>query len=149
MGSKAAPLRFPIHIPFVEHLGLELHALADGEAELRIDVASVHTNSWSVAHGGVVMTLLDVAMAHAARGEGPAGGMATIEMKTTFMRPATGQLRAIGRRLHKTATMAFCEAQLFDGHGRLCATASGTFKSPRAAIARGTSPTNPPPEEPT
>ena len=133
--SRKPPLHFPIPIPFVEHLGLELHALADGEAELRIDVETMHTNSWSVAHGGVVMTLLDVAMAHAARHEG-ASGMATIEMKTSFLRPATGQLRAVGRRLHRTATLSFCEGQLFDGHGRLCATASGTFKSPRAMHAR-------------
>jgi uncharacterized protein (TIGR00369 family) len=134
--GKPAPLHFPIHIPFVEHLGLELHALADGEAEMRVDLATAHMNSWEVAHGGVVMTLLDVAMAHAARSEGAATGMATIEMKTSFLRPATGALRAVGRRLHRTATLAFCEAQLFDGHGRLCATASGTFKSPRAGATR-------------
>ena len=139
--SKPTPLHFPIHIPFVEHLGLELHALADGEAEMRVDLATTHMNSWEVAHGGVVMTLLDVAMAHAARTEGAATGMATIEMKTSFLRPATGVLRAVGRRVHRTATLAFCEAQLFDGHGRLCATASGTFKSPRAARAGVQSPT--------
>ena len=134
--SQPAPLHFPIQIPFVEHLGLELVALSDGEAELRIDLDSAHMNSWEVAHGGVVMTLLDVAMAHAARSEGAATGMATIEMKTSFLRPATGELRAVGRRLHRTATLAFCEAQLFDGHGRLCASASGTFKAPRAAARK-------------
>ena len=141
---KPSPVHFPIHIPFVEHLGLELHALSDGEAELRIDLATAHMNSWAVAHGGVVMTLLDVAMAHAARSEGADTGMATIEMKTSFLRPATGLLRAVGRRVHRTATLAFCEAQLYDGHGRLCATASGTFKAPRATTARTHPSHNPP-----
>lgn len=131
--TDAAPLRFPIRIPFAEHLGIELHALADGEAELRIDLDPAHTNSWEVAHGGIVMTLLDVAMAHAAFSRDTPGGLATVEMKTSFLRPATGRLRALGRRLHKTATLAFCEAQLFDGRGRLCATASGTFKAPSGA----------------
>ncbi len=129
-------LEFPLRIPFVEHLGFELDRLSDGEAELHVDLDPAHTNSWAVAHGGVVMTLLDVAMAHAARSEGAAAGMATIEMKTSVLRPATGRLRAVGRRLHRTATLAFCEAQLFDGHGRLCASASGTFKAPRAAAGR-------------
>jgi uncharacterized protein (TIGR00369 family) len=138
--DQSPPLEFPLRIPFVEHLGLALDRLHDGEAELHVDLDPAHTNSWEVAHGGVVMTLLDVAMAHAARSEGPAAGMATIEMKTSFLRPATGRLRAVGRRLHRTATLAFCEAQLFDGHGRLCASASGTFKAIRAGVARAPHP---------
>jgi uncharacterized protein (TIGR00369 family) len=60
-------LPFPLRIPFVEELGLELWAFADGKAEVRVDLAEAHLNSWEVAHGGVLMTLLDVAMAHAAR----------------------------------------------------------------------------------
>ncbi|MFN5165071.1 MAG: PaaI family thioesterase, partial [Pseudomonadota bacterium] len=58
-------LEFPIRIPFVERLGLELWRFGGGEAELRVDLAEAHLNSWAVAHGGVLMTLLDVAMAHA------------------------------------------------------------------------------------
>ena len=60
-------LQFPLRIPFVEELGLELWAFGDGKAELRVDLADAHLNSWAVAHGGVLMTMLDVAMAHAAR----------------------------------------------------------------------------------
>mgnify|MGYP006209799669 CR=1 FL=1 len=74
-------LAFPVHIPFVEELGLELWGFHDGKAELRVDLAAAHLNSWEVAHGGVLMTLLDVAMAHAARsvnrgepGTGPGTG---------------------------------------------------------------------------
>ena len=84
---------FPVRVPFVESLGLELHACAHGASELRVDLADAHMNSWEVAHGGVLMTLLDVAMATAARSDhldGP--GVATIEMKTSFVRPAEGEL---------------------------------------------------------
>jgi len=63
----ADALKFPVHIPFVEQLGFELHSVTDGEAELRVNLNEAHMNSWEVAHGGVIMTLLDVAMAHAAR----------------------------------------------------------------------------------
>ena len=28
-------LKFPVHIPFVEQLGFELHAVGEGEAELQ------------------------------------------------------------------------------------------------------------------
>jgi len=126
-------LKFPLHIPFVEELGLELWRFADGEAELRVDLEEAHLNSWEVAHGGVLMTMLDVAMAHAARSVhaqaadgGP--GVATVEMKTSFMRPAEGRLRATGKLLAQTATLAFTEGSVFDEGGQLCAHATATFK---------------------
>ncbi len=135
-------LVFPVRIPFVEKLGLELWGFGEGHAELRVDLAEAHLNSWEVAHGGVLMTMLDVAMAHAARSvhrdlpdRGP--GVATIEMKTTFMRPAEGELRAVAKLLHKTTTLAFTEGSVFDGHGRLCAHGTGTFKYLRALPTGG------------
>jgi uncharacterized protein (TIGR00369 family) len=143
---------FPRRIPFVEHLGFELWGFGGGEAELRLDLAQTHLNYWDVAHGGVLMTLLDVAMAHAARStavaadatlgalgdaieQGP--GVATIEMKTSFMRPSEGRLRATGKLLHRTATLAFCEGSVFDEAGRLCAHATATFKYVRALPHQG------------
>lgn len=132
---------FPVHIPFVEQLGLQLVRLDEGEAELHLSVQERHLNSWRVAHGGVLMTLLDVAMAHAARSVhrhlpemGP--GVVTVEMKTSFMRPGEGELRAIGRLLHRSTTMAFCEAQVLGADGKLCAHATGTFKYLRALPGR-------------
>ena len=135
-------LSFPIRIPFVEHLGLELWRFQDGEAELRLSVAESHRNAWNVAHGGVLMTLLDVAMAHAARSEGahdpgPGPGLATIEMKTSFMRPAEGELRAFGKLLHRTRTLAFCDGRVVDAQDRLCAHATGTFRMLRSLDTSG------------
>lgn len=138
------PLKFPVHIPFVEQLGFELHSIGDGEAELRLDLTDAHLNSWAVAHGGVVMTLLDVAMAHAARSihrdqENFGPGVVTIEMKTSFMRPGEGRLRAVGKLLHRSTTMAFCEGSVFGEDGTLCAHATGTFKYLRALPGKGRS----------
>ncbi|UXH77196.1 PaaI family thioesterase [Roseateles amylovorans] len=143
-GTEVLPLSFPVHIPFVQQLGFELVRMADGEAELRVHIREPHLNSWEVAHGGVLMTLLDVAMAHAARslhrdqpGFGP--GVVTVEMKTSFMRPGEGSLRAVGRLLHRTTTMAFCEGSVYGEDGRLCAHATGTFKYLRALPGKGRS----------
>ncbi|MDZ7814324.1 MAG: PaaI family thioesterase [Ideonella sp.] len=133
-------LKFPVHVPFVERLGLELHRCANGQSELRVDLQESHLNSWEVAHGGVMMTMLDVAMAMAARSDhldGP--GVATVEMKTSFMRPGEGELRALGQLLHRTATMAFCEARVLNSAGELCAHATGTFKYLRALPGKGRS----------
>ena len=125
-------MEFPRPIPFVEKLGFELVAWGDSAAEIAIDLQPDLCNSWSVAHGGVLMTLLDVVMAHAARADPAVSqahtGVVTIEMKTSFMRPGTGRLVGKGRLLHRTASMAFCEATVVDGEGQLAAHATGTFK---------------------
>lgn len=139
--KRQGPLHFPVHIPFVEEVGLELWHAGDGTSELRVDLDEAHMNSWEVAHGGVLMTLLDVAMAQAARtmrneGESFGPSVATIEMKTTFVHPAEGLLKAKGRLLHRTPSLAFCEASVFDEKGQLCAHGTGTFKYLRALANR-------------
>jgi uncharacterized protein (TIGR00369 family) len=137
-------MKFPLHIAFVEQLGLELRRFDDGHAELQLLLKPGHLNSWQVAHGGVLMTMLDVAMAHAARSanakepdHGP--GVVTVEMKTSFMRPAEGRLTAKGVLLHRSTTMAFCEGSVFDEGQQLCAHATGTFKYLRKLPAQGRS----------
>ncbi|MET0543794.1 MAG: PaaI family thioesterase, partial [Variovorax sp.] len=67
-------------------------------------------------------------MAAAARSVQPDMGVVTIEMKTSFMQPARGPLVAKGRLMHRTATMAFTEATIYDADGRACSHATGTFK---------------------
>jgi uncharacterized protein (TIGR00369 family) len=138
-------LEFQHRIPFVELLGLELLRFQDGEAELALNPRDEHMNGLKMAHGGVVMTLLDVAMAHAARsprsGETQAArGVLTVEMKTSFMRPGIGRLLARGKVL--TQTLSFCEASMFDAANKLIAHATGTFKLLRA-LPSGSRPTTP------
>jgi uncharacterized protein (TIGR00369 family) len=55
-------------------------------------------------------------------------GVVTIEMKTSFMQAARGLLVAKGRLIHRTKTMAFTEASIFDSEGKICAHSTGTFK---------------------
>ena len=119
---------FGAHIPFVEHLGFELTRFEDGHSEIRYEARPEHLNSFSVTHGGACMTLLDVTMATAARSVNQTMGVVTIEMKTSFMQPARGKLSGRGRLMHRTATMAFTEATIFDSEGRACAHSTGTFK---------------------
>jgi uncharacterized protein (TIGR00369 family) len=135
-------MKFRIEIPFVDLLGFELLRFEQDEAEIALQLRDELSNSWGVAHGGVTMTLLDVAMAHAARSPGEDGvaertGVVTVEMKTSFMRPGLGRIVATGKRLHRTASMAFCEASVVDAEGQLIAHATGTFKFLKGLPAGG------------
>ncbi|MEN9418739.1 MAG: hypothetical protein RI988_2359 [Pseudomonadota bacterium] len=124
---------FPVEIPFGRLLGLELVEVGLGSAVLAVQLRPELTNSFQVAHGGVTMALLDVAMAHAARSPLAEGGpwmpgVVTIEMKTSFLLPGEGRLVATARCLRRTASLAFCEAGIAREDGELAAHATGTFK---------------------
>ncbi|KAG0164049.1 hypothetical protein DFQ30_010580 [Apophysomyces sp. BC1015] len=114
--------------PFVDHLGMRVVHAGDGHSEVALPLAALHLNTWDVAHGGVTMTLLDVGLALAARSLGSGTGVVTVEMKTNFMQPGRGELRARARVLHRSPTMAYCEGEVHDSEGRFVAKALGTFK---------------------
>jgi uncharacterized protein (TIGR00369 family) len=123
-------MTFGVRIPFVEHLGFELLRFEGGLSTVCLRPQPEHLNIFGKVHGGVLMTLLDTTMAQAARSLQPDHGAVTIEMKTSFFRPAQGAapIRAEGRLLHRTRTMAFTEATVYDESDQACAHATGTFK---------------------
>jgi len=120
-------------IPFLDHLGVELVSFGQGRAELAVLVRPELCNSMQVAHGGVVMTVLDAALAIAGRAahtddyDAPVNTI-TIEMKTSFIRPGAGRLQVRAECVHKATRLMFCEGEARDEQDRLVARASGTFK---------------------
>ncbi|CAG9214179.1 Thioesterase superfamily protein [Paraburkholderia sabiae] len=127
-----------IESPFIDHLGVQLISAADGASEVVLTLRPEHLNTWSVSHGGITMTLADAALAMAARSLAADGvGVVTVEMKVNFMQPGMGELRATGRVLHRSTTMAYCEGEIRDSEGHFVAKALGTFKyMRRLAVGR-------------
>ncbi|MGD9945833.1 MAG: PaaI family thioesterase [Burkholderiaceae bacterium] len=120
-------------IPFAQHVGLRVVDYREGRSLLEVEPGPHHQNSRGVVHGGLLTTMIDVAMAMAARSlsEEPQQretNSVTIEMKVSFIRAGVGKLRAEGRCVHKTASLLFCEADVLDEDGELVARGSGTFK---------------------
>ncbi len=124
--------------PFVDHLGVHLVFARDGASEVVMPLGPAHLNTWDVAHGGVTMTLADVALAMAARSLAADGvGVVTVEMKVNFMQPGRGELRGFARVLHRSTTMAYCEGEIRDSDNHFVAKALGTFKyMKRLAVGR-------------
>jgi uncharacterized protein (TIGR00369 family) len=86
-------------------------------------------NNHASAHGGVLMTLLDSAMAHAALSRvAYARKVVTIDMHIAFMRPTSGRLRASGTATGGGRSVCFCEATVTDAAGEVAARAMGTFR---------------------
>ncbi len=136
--DKPEAVSFGTEIPFVTLLGFELELYEGGESVVGYTPKPEHLNTFGVTHGGACMTLLDVALARAARSLQKGMGAITIEMKTSFMRPAPGdgsRLTARGRVMHRTTSLVFTEATIYDAKGQACAHATGTFKYAKPRLA--------------
>lgn len=117
-------------IPFVAHLGLVTEELGQGTARLSMALPEHFTNSLGTAHGGVIMSLLDVALCTAARTLHPDSiGVITIDMSTSFIGGGSGErLFAEARVLRDGRSMTFVEAEAKNADGSLVAKAIGTVK---------------------
>jgi len=116
-------------IPFLNHCGIERIEVSPQRAVYAVDAIDPLTNSRDAAHGGLLMTLLDVTLGQAVLGatEG-ATSFATIQMNIDFIKPGQGHIRAVGRVLRTGQSLAFAEGEIRDADGDLVAKASGIFK---------------------
>jgi len=127
--TQLANLGEELNVPFLKLLGVRFLSAEMGKGEILLALKPEHTNTWAVAHGGVLLTLMDVAMAVAARSADPGDrSVVTIELKNNFMQAANGVLRVKADTVRTTATMAFCEAKLYNDQGEVCCLATGTIQ---------------------
>jgi acyl-coenzyme A thioesterase PaaI-like protein len=121
---------FPQGNPYLEALGVQVLEYGDDRAVMALTLKPEFMNSWR----GPGRHQHDPAGC----GHGPGGALgapdakssATVEMSTSFLQPAghAGEtIIARGHTYHRSTTMCFCQAELFNGD-RLVAKAMGTFK---------------------
>ncbi len=117
-------------IPFLQHLKIQTDALGEGSARLSLPIEREFTNSLGTAHGGVIMSLLDVAVCTAARTLHPDSvGVITIDMSVSFIGGASGKrLLAEARVLKDGRSMSFTEAEAKNEDGSLVAKAIATVR---------------------
>ncbi len=112
-------------------LGFRMVAVSQAEksVEVAFDAkAELLLNPMKQIQGGYLCAMLDEAMSVACM---VASGMThvapTLEMKTSFLRPAMpGTIKGIGRVVKWGRSIAFTEGELYDPDGRLLAKATGT-----------------------
>ena len=123
---------FGLDIPFIDLLKAKEEQWEKGRAVSSVEVRPELHNSWEYAHGGVVMTLLDVTMGSAARSMVPhAAGVVTVDMTVSFIAAGHGRLVVEGRVLRSGASIIFCEGEMRDEAGELVAKAMASFKVKR------------------
>ena len=117
--------------PIIETMGLELVEIGDGVAVFEGTPDRRFYNPLGSVHGGYAATLLDSACGIAVHTRITADqGYTTLELKVSYLRglsDQSGRVRAEGRIVSMGRRAAFSEGKLYDGEGRLCATATSTL----------------------
>ncbi len=116
-------------IPFMAHCGITFLESASGVIRVTAQTAPVVTNTRGKAHGGLLMTMLDIALGCAAR-DAVAGAESfiTVDLHVAFLAAGEGTLVAEGRVLRAGGSLVFCEGEVRDDEGVMLARASGVFK---------------------
>ena len=117
-------------IPFIGLLKIATDSLGHGTAALSLPVEAHLTNSMGKVHGGVIMSLLDVALCTAARTLHPQSqGVITINLSTSFIGAGDGErLLAEARVMKDGRSMSFVEGEARNADGSLVAKAVGTVR---------------------
>jgi len=116
-------------VPFMQALGVQRDFSEGGKARLSLDPKPEHGNVIGAVHGGIVVTLLDVAMASAAVSAVDfLKTVVTLNLDTCFVEPGRGHLVADGEVVRSDDTVVWCRARVTDAEGRLVAKAQGSFR---------------------
>jgi uncharacterized protein (TIGR00369 family) len=101
---------------------------ADRQVEVAFEASEQLTNPMKQIQGGYLCAMLDEVMSVACMvASGMTAVAPTVEMKTSFFRPALpGSIRGVGRVVRWGKTIAFTEGELLDDQGRTLARATGT-----------------------
>ena len=101
---------------------------ADREVEVAFTATEQLTNPMKQIQGGYLCAMLDECMSVACMvASGMTAVAPTVEMKTSFFRPALpGAITGVGRVVRWGKTIAFTEGELKDSEGRVLARATGT-----------------------
>ena len=118
---------------FWRHLGVEVVDAKPGWVRLRVPVRDELRNAAGApVHGGVMSALVDMAVGGAlsTMHEASAGGVgqSTLDLNVSFIAGASGDdVFAEGRILRRGRTVAFGEATITDGQGKLVAVGRATY----------------------
>jgi uncharacterized protein (TIGR00369 family) len=117
---------------FHDLLGLRLIEWRDGFARVACAVGPQHGNRSGIVHGGVMLSLIDQAAAHAGLWCSVPGNIrraVTLDLDCRFTgQVSKGQLVAEGRVMTRARNIFFCRTEVFDEASTLVAFGASTHR---------------------
>ncbi|MDA8344792.1 MAG: PaaI family thioesterase [Thermaerobacter sp.] len=120
--------------PFRDLLGIQALESQPGESHFLLELEQAYANPDCYLHGGVIATLLDIAMAYASWSVEGVRSVATVSMQIDFLEAVSipGTLHAQGWTTRRGQRLHFVSGDVWDAAGRLVGQARGTFAIRRA-----------------
>jgi acyl-CoA thioesterase len=115
--------------PYLSNIkGIEISDSGEGMIEILIPFHESIQRTGGIMHGGAIMTLLDTAGGLSILTLGNLVNQVTVNLNTNFIRPvSSGPVRVRSEVIRSGKNIAFCNLELRDGSGKICATASGSW----------------------
>lgn len=115
-------------MPFNHHLGLLVTRLFKDGLSLECAFRPEMRNWLGTLHGGVTAALVDISVGMAVIAHSGGRRVSTVELKTTYLRPAIeGPFHCRARLIKTGRTLVFGETVIRDAHSRVVATGSATY----------------------
>ncbi|OCC25630.1 thioesterase [Croceicoccus estronivorus] len=110
-------------------LNVTFSGFEEGRYWIELEAGEHHVHEQGFVHGGVILSLLDIAMSRAARHGRPKDAyLPTIELTASFLRPLSpGRVRAWGMIRQQGRSLCRIEGMVLDDKGRSCASGRATF----------------------
>ena len=129
---------------YLDTLGLELKVWREGHAEVEVLIGSHLLNRSGFVHGGVILSMLDVACARAGCwSDDPLRPRLanTLSMSSSFLRSCReGFIRASARRLPGGTNIFTCLGEVHDEDGNLLAVGQAVFRHRNSSTPTQVSP---------
>ena len=112
-----------------EFLGMTVETIEPGVAVAVAEASTTHHNPHGFVHGGVLFTMVDTSMGAATMSTlGDGRRCSTIELQLRFLRPVVdGRIEVRTQVVKPGRRIVHLESRVTDQHGRLVATATGSF----------------------
>ena len=111
---------------FREHVALQVEPIDDGTGRVVLDAGEEHLNPHGTVHGGLLATMIDVAMGTAVATTGKESPV-TVSLTVTYLEPGQpGRLTATAKVRKRGKRLMVVEAEVVQG-GDVVADALATF----------------------
>jgi uncharacterized protein (TIGR00369 family) len=112
---------------FMNYVGIRTKILEEGKAESILNLENKHMRLGNFVNGGVICSLVDIAGGTAVLSASKKNQVTT-DLHINFLYPLSKTpARAVGQVIRKGRNICVAKIEVFDGDGKLCAYATGSW----------------------
>lgn len=113
--------------PFINLLGIKTRIIDEGRAEAILDLKEQHMRAGNIMNGGAIASLIDTAGGAAVLSK-TMSNQVTLNLNLNFLKAISqSPVKAVGNVVKGGKNVFFVTVEVFDGDGKLCANATGSW----------------------